>query len=39
VKALKSGAAVMMWTAADDTAWVTKCQAAMEQLKLREAAA
>jgi hypothetical protein len=29
----------MMQTAADDAAWVAKCQAATEWLKLREAAA
>jgi hypothetical protein len=29
----------MMRTAADDAAWVAKCQATMERLKLREAAA
>jgi hypothetical protein len=39
VKVLRSGAVVMMRTAADDAAWVAKCQAAMERLKLREAAA
>jgi hypothetical protein len=29
----------MMQTAVDDAAWVVKCQAAMERLRLREAAA
>jgi hypothetical protein len=29
----------MMWTAADDAAWVAKYQATVERLKLREAAA
>jgi hypothetical protein len=38
VKALRSGAAVIMRTAADDAAWVTKLQAATEWLKKREAA-
>jgi hypothetical protein len=39
VKALRSGAAVIMRTAGDDAAWVVKLQAAMERLKQREAAA
>jgi hypothetical protein len=39
IKALKSDAALMMRMAADDVAWVAKCQAAMERLRLREAAA
>jgi hypothetical protein len=39
VKALRSGTALMMRTAADDAAWIAKCQAMMEQLKLWEAAA
>jgi hypothetical protein len=38
VKALRSGAVVIMRTAADDAAWVAKYQAAAERLKLREAA-
>jgi hypothetical protein len=29
----------MMWTAADNAAWVVKCQAMTERLTLREAAA
>jgi hypothetical protein len=39
VKALKSGAALMMRTPADDAAWVTKYQAATERLKTKEATA
>jgi hypothetical protein len=39
VKALRLGAAVIMRTTADDAAWVGKYQAAVERLKLREAAA
>jgi hypothetical protein len=39
VKALKYGAALMMWTPADDTTWVAKYQATMERLKTKEAAA
>jgi hypothetical protein len=39
VKALKAGAALMMRTPTDDAAWVTKCQAATERLKAKEAAA
>jgi hypothetical protein len=39
VKALKSGAALMMRTLADDVAWVAKCQATMERLKVKEVAA
>jgi hypothetical protein len=39
VKALRSGAALMMQTAADAAAWVAKYQATAERLKLREAAA
>jgi hypothetical protein len=39
VKALRSGAAVIMRTAADDAAWVMRLQATMERLKQREAAA
>jgi hypothetical protein len=39
VKVLKTRAALMMWTPADDAAWVTKCQAATEQLQAKEAAA
>jgi hypothetical protein len=30
-KALKAGAALMMWTLVDDAAWVTRCHAAMER--------
>jgi hypothetical protein len=32
-KALKAGAALMMWTPADDAVWVKRCHAAMERLK------
>jgi hypothetical protein len=39
VKALKSGAALMMWMPTDDAAWVMRYQAAMEQLRMREATA
>jgi hypothetical protein len=39
IKALRSGTAQMMRTAADDAAWVAKCQAVTERLRLREAAA
>jgi hypothetical protein len=39
VKALKTRAALMKRTPADDAAWVTKCQAATERLKAKEAAA
>jgi hypothetical protein len=39
IKALKSGAALMMQTPADDAAWVAKYQAATERLKTKEAAA
>jgi hypothetical protein len=39
MKALRSGVVVIMRTAADDAAWVAKCQAATERLRLREAAA
>jgi hypothetical protein len=39
IKALKSGAALMMRTPADDAAWVTRYQAAIERLRMREAAA
>jgi hypothetical protein len=39
VKALRSGAALMMRTPADDTAWVTRYKAATERLRTREAAA
>jgi hypothetical protein len=39
VKALKSGAALIMRTPADDVAWVAKYQAATERLKTKEAAA
>jgi hypothetical protein len=38
VKALKSGATLIMRTPADDVAWVTKYQATMELLKMKEAA-
>jgi hypothetical protein len=37
VKALRLGAALMMQTLADDAAWVARCQATTEQLRLREA--
>jgi hypothetical protein len=36
-KALKAGAILMMRTLADDVAWVTKFQVAMEWLKAKEA--
>jgi hypothetical protein len=39
VKALRSGAAVMMRMAATAAAWVAKYQAMVEQLRLWEAAA
>jgi hypothetical protein len=39
VKALKSGAALIMRTPADDTAWVIKYQAATERLKTKEVTA
>jgi hypothetical protein len=39
VKVLRSGAALMMRTPADDAAWVVRCQAVMERLRMREAAA
>jgi hypothetical protein len=39
VKALKSGATLMMRMPADDAAWVAKYQAATERLKTKEAAA
>jgi hypothetical protein len=39
VKALKLGAALMMWMPTDDGAWVTRYQAATERLRTREAAA
>jgi hypothetical protein len=39
MKALRSGTALMMRTAADTAAWVAKCQATTEWLKLREVAA
>jgi hypothetical protein len=39
VKALKSGAALIMWTPADNAAWVAKYQATTERLKTKEAAA
>jgi hypothetical protein len=39
VKALKAGVGLMMWTPADNTAWVTKCHATMERLKAKEATA
>jgi hypothetical protein len=38
VKALRSGAAVIMRTATDDAAWVMRLQATTERLKQREAA-
>jgi hypothetical protein len=39
VKALKSGAALMMRTPADDAAWVAKYQAATKRLKTKEVGA
>jgi hypothetical protein len=39
IKALKSGAALMMRMPADDAAWVTRYQASTERLKMKEAAA
>jgi hypothetical protein len=39
VKVLKSGAALMMRTPANNAAWVAKYQATMERLKTKEAAA
>jgi hypothetical protein len=39
VKALRSGVALIMRTAAGDVAWVARLQAAMERLKQREVAA
>jgi hypothetical protein len=39
VKALRSGAAVIMWMVADTADWVAKYQATVERLRLREAAA
>jgi hypothetical protein len=39
VKALKAGTALMMRTPADTTAWVAKCQATTERLKVKEGAA
>jgi hypothetical protein len=39
IKALKSGAALMMRTPADDAAWVVRYQTTTEWLKTREAAA
>jgi hypothetical protein len=39
IKALKSGAALIMRTPFDDAAWVTKYQVATEWLKTKEAAA
>jgi hypothetical protein len=39
VKALRSGTAIIMRTAADTAAWVTRLQDATEWLKQREAAA
>jgi hypothetical protein len=39
VKALRSSAAIIMWTAADDIVWVKRLQAATERLRQREAAA
>jgi hypothetical protein len=38
IKALKTGAALMMQTPADAAAWVTKCQTATKRLKAKEAA-
>jgi hypothetical protein len=39
IKALKSGAALMMRMPADDAAWVARYQTATERLKMKEAAA
>jgi hypothetical protein len=39
IKALRSGAALMMRTPGDNTAWFMRCQAATERLMLREVAA
>jgi hypothetical protein len=39
VKALKSGAALIMWTPTDAATWVTKYQAALERLKTKVATA
>jgi hypothetical protein len=39
IKALKSGAALMMRTPADDAAWVVRYEAATERIKMKEAAA
>jgi hypothetical protein len=39
VKALRSGTALMMLTPADDAAWVARCQATTERLRMREATA
>jgi hypothetical protein len=39
IKGLRSGAALMMRTPAEDAAWVARCQATTERLRLREAAA
>jgi hypothetical protein len=39
IKALKSGATLMMWTPADDAAWVARYQAATKWLRTKEAAA
>jgi hypothetical protein len=37
-KVLKAGTALMMWTLADNAAWVTKYKAVTERLKAKEAA-
>jgi hypothetical protein len=37
-KALKASATLMMQTSADAAAWVARCQAATERLKVKEAA-
>jgi hypothetical protein len=39
IKALKAGAGLMMRTPADDAAWVAKCYATTERLKVKEATA
>jgi hypothetical protein len=39
MKALRSGAALMIWPPPAAAAWVAKYQAAAERLRLREAAA
>jgi hypothetical protein len=38
-KALKASAALMMRTPTNDAAWITRCHAAIERLKVKEAVA